>query len=218
MIYTIRMRRGNGPVARRFMSIGEVWRIFAIAVLTAALGLLVGCTDYDVPGGDKPWPKLSDFPDKPDATEMAERRRALFGRYGNYEKALPDPTTQPARPPKDALRVAVIQFPRAGVLIDEESLDVLSQVAAYAQQSRSGVWLFGLASQRIELASGGTAEESSRDVGAQRVRAVAIALARAGVPIEMMKLVTRGSTDPLYVESAPAGEAGNRRVEIYFTR
>ncbi len=189
-----------------------------MAVLAALLGVLAGCTDYDVPGGDKPWPKLSDFPAKPDNAAMAERRRELFGQYGEYKLALPEPLTQPAGPPKGALRVAVIQFPRAAVVIDEESLEVLSQVAAYAQQSRSSVWLFGFTSQRIELASGGTAEESSRDVAAQRVRAVAIALARGGVPIKQMKLVTRGATDPLYIESAPTGEAGNRRVEIYFTR
>ncbi len=205
-------------MARRFICLDWPGRFFPVAALAVSLGLVAGCTDYDVPGGDQPWPKLSDFPAKPDPAEMAERRRQLFGQYGNYEKALPEPATHPENPPKDALRVAVIQFPRAAVVIDEESLEVLSQVAAYAQQSRSGVWLFGFASQRIELASGGTAAESSRDVAARRVRAVAIALARGGVPIDQMTLVTRGSTDPLYIESAPAGEAGNRRVEIYFTR
>ena len=205
-------------MARRFIWFHWFGRVFPFVVLAVSLGLLVGCTDYDVPGGDKPWPKLNEFPTQPDVAEMAERRRKLFGRYGDYEKALPEPSTQPANPPKGALRVAVIQFPRAGVVIDEESLDVLSQVAAYAQQSRSGVWLFGFASQRIELASGGTAEESSRDVAARRVRAVAIALARGGVPIDRMKLITRGSTDPVYIESEPTGEAGNRRVEIYLTR
>ncbi len=205
-------------MARRFIWFHWPGRFFPVVVMAALLGLVAGCTDYDVPGGDKPWPKLSDIPAKPDDAAMAERRRALFGRYGDYEKALPEPATQPANPPEGALRVAVIQFPRAAVVIDEESLEVLSQVAAYAQQSRSGVWLFGFTSQRIELASGGTAEESSRNVAARRVRAVAIALARGGVPIEQMKLITRGSTDPLYIESAPAGEAGNRRVEIYLTR
>lgn len=205
-------------MARRFIRFHWLGRFFPVAVLVVLSGFVAGCTNYDVPGGDKPWPKLSDIPAKPDSAKMAERRRALFGRYGNYEKALPEPATQPAGPPEGALRVAVIQFPRAAVVIDEEALEVLSQVAAYAQQSRSGVWLFGFASQRIELASGGTAEESSRDVAARRVRAVAIALARGGVPIEQMKLITRGATDPLYIESAPAGEAGNRRVEIYLTR
>ena len=136
-------------MARRFKCFRGVGTVFLAAVLAF---LISSCTNYDVPGGDEPWPKLSDFPEKPSSAEMEERRRVLFGRYGNYDKALPDPSTKPAKPPKDALRVAVIQFPRAGV------------------------------------------------------------------PIEQMKLVTRGSTDPLYVESAPAGEAGNRRVEIYFTR
>ncbi|MBE9557927.1 MAG: OmpA family protein [Proteobacteria bacterium] len=186
---------------------------------TLALGLLLaGCTDYDVPGGDKPWPKLSEFPDRPDPEETDRRRRKLYQQYGDLERALPEPTERPIRPPDDALKVAIIQFPRAGADLDEGTREVLSQVAAYAQRARANVMLFGYSSLSIELASGGSAKEAARGVAEARLRAVGVVLVEDGVPIDRIQLIARGNVDPVYFESDPAGEAGNRRVEIWFTR
>ena len=189
------------------------------ATLAIAAGLLVAvCTDYDVPGADKPWPKLSDFPERPDAQKMDERRRRLIGRYGDPADALPEPAELPERPPAGALKVAVIQFARAGQELDDAAMDVLVQVAAYAQQSRATVWLFGYASRRVELAAGGSARLASQSLSSGRVRAVALALIEAGVPADRIRLVARGARDPVYMETAGTGEAGNRRVEVYFTK
>lgn len=188
-----------------------------LSALTLGL-LLAGCTDYDVPGGDKPWPKLSDFPDRPDPEETDKRRRKLYQQYGDLERALPAPTERPARPPTDALKVAIIQFPRAGADLDEGTREILSQVAAYAQRARANVMLFGYASLSIELASGGSAKEAARGVAEARLRAVGVALVEDGVPIDRIQLIARGNVDPVYFESDPAGEAGNRRVEVWFTR
>ena len=183
------------------------------------LGLfLAGCTDYDVPGGDRPWPNLSGFPERPDPAEIDKRRRKLFQQYGDLERAMPEPLERPARPPAGALRVAVIQFPRAEAGLDPKTADILSQVAAYAQQARANVMLFGYSSMNIELASGGSARESARDIAAARLRAVGVALAERGVPVDRIQLVARGNADPAYLETGPSGEAGNRRVEIWFTR
>ena len=184
-----------------------------------ALGLLLaGCTDYDVPGAEKPWPKLSDFPDRPDPEETDQRRRKLYEQYGDFERALPEPVDRPAHPPADALKVAVIQFPRAGAELDEGTRDILSQVAAYAQQARANVMLFGYSSVSIELAAGGSANEAARNIAAARLRAVGVALAKDGVPVDRIRLIARGRLDPVYLETGPTGEAGNRRVEIWFTR
>ena len=184
-----------------------------------ALGLfLAGCTDYNVPGGDKPWPKLSQFPDRPDPEETDRRRRKLYQQYGDLERALPDPVEQPLRPPADALQVAVIQFPRAGAALDGEASEILAQVAAYAQQARASVLLYGYTSLKIEQASGGSAREASRSVATARLRTVGVALAEGGVPVDRIKLIARGNLDPVFLEDDPAGEAGNRRVEIWFTR
>jgi outer membrane protein OmpA-like peptidoglycan-associated protein len=186
---------------------------------TLALGIfLAGCTDYDVPGGDKPWPRLSEFPDRPDPKETDERRRKLYQQYGDLERALPAPTERPARPPADALKVAIIQFPRAGADLDDGTRDILSQVAAYAQRARANVMLFGYSSLSIELASGGSAKEAARGVAEARLRAVGVVLVEDGVPIDRIQLIARGNVDPVYFESDPTGEAGNRRVEIWFTR
>ncbi len=189
----------------------------AVAAMAAAI-LLGGCTDYDVPGADRPWPKLNDFPERPDPQEMEERRLRLFGRYGRPEDALPEPAETPDRPPDGALKVAVVQFDRAAQDLDAAAMDILEQVAAYAQQSRASVWLFGYTSRRVELASGGSARDAAQALSTQRVRAVALMLVKAGVPPERIRLIARGAHDPVYLETAETGEAGNRRVEIWFTK
>ena len=196
----------------------SIARTMFLPVMLALGLLLAGCTDYDVPGGDEPWPKLSEFPDRPDPEETDRRRRKLYQQYGDLERALPAPVERPARPPEDALKVAIIQFPRAGADLDEGTREILSQVAAYAQRARANVMLFGYASLRIELASGGNAKEAARGVAEARLRAVGVVLVEDGVPIDRIQLIARGNVNPVYFESDPAGEAGNRRVEIWFTR
>ena len=193
-------------------------RLLAFALALSVALLSAGCTDYDVPGSDKPWPTLSEFPERPDAEETEKRRRRLIGKYGDPAKALPEPAASPARPPENALKVAVIQFARADRELDDRAIDVLSQVAAYAQQARASVWLFGYASRKVELAAGGSARLASRKLASDRVKAVALVLIKEGVPPDRIELVSRGALDPVFIESAPAGEAGNRRVEIYLAR
>lgn len=201
---------------RYFPQTGLARRIAGAAIMAVVLLLAAGCTDYDVPGGDRPWPKLGDFPEPPGDDEIAERRQRLLDRYGDPEESLPEPALLPARPPKNALRVAVIYFPRGEKSLDPAGLEVLSQVAAYAQQSRSTVWLFGYASLNIELVAGGRAK-AQRILSGYRVKMAALALSKNGVPLRRLKMIARGAADPAYLETKPAGEAGNRRVEIYFT-
>jgi outer membrane protein OmpA-like peptidoglycan-associated protein len=184
-----------------------------------ALGLfLAGCTHYDVPGGDKPWPTLSEFPDRPNPDEIDKRRRQLYQEYGDLARALPAVAETPAHPPAGALQVAVIQFPRAGTKLDDQAREVLSQVAAYAQQARANIMLFGYSSLNLELASSGSIRKAARGIAAARLRAVGLELFKQGVPIDRVELIARGNLDPAYRESEPTGEAGNRRVEIWFTR
>lgn len=190
----------------------------AAAIAVTALVLVAGCTDYDVPGADRPWPSLSDFPERPDAEKMDARRRRLIGKYGDPADALPEPDESPNRPPEGALKVAVIQFARAGRELDDNAMDILAQVAAYAQQSRASIWLFGHASRKVELASGGSARLASQTLSSDRVSAVALVLIKAGVPADRIRLIARGAHDPVYMETDRTGEAGNRRVEIYLTK
>ena len=197
---------------------GKFRRLTLIAIVATTAAGLAGCTDYGVPGGDRPWPKLHDFPERPDEKTMDERRRRLLGQYGNLDEALPEPAVQPARPPAGALKVAVIYFSRADATLDENARDVLTRVAEYANKAGGAVWLFGYASAKLELTGGGSAFKAQRDLSGVRVREVALALAKSGVPVDKLQLVARGAYDPAYLETQPTGEAGNRRVEIYFAR
>lgn len=208
------------PNKRRvgFPRVAFAARLFMPAVMVAGLLTVAGCGGYDVPGGDRPWPKLSDFPARPDVAAMETRRRRLIGRYGDPAIGLPDPNPGPAAPPAGALRVAVIQFDRASADIDDAARDVLAQAAAYAQQAQATVWLFGYASVHLELATGGSPAETSRALASARVKAVAAVLLDQGVPFERLQLVSRGGADPAHLELSPEGEAANRRVEVHFSR
>ena len=48
-----------------------------------------------------------------------------------------------------------------------------------------------------------------------RANAVAQALIKAGVPADKVQIEAVGDSQPIYYESMPKGEAGNRRAEIY---
>jgi outer membrane protein OmpA-like peptidoglycan-associated protein len=48
-----------------------------------------------------------------------------------------------------------------------------------------------------------------------RADAVAQALIRAGVPADRVQIEAVGDSQPIYYESMPKGEDGNRRAEIY---
>jgi len=52
-------------------------------------------------------------------------------------------------------------------------------------------------------------------VSLDRAQAVASELIRLGVPPEAIFVEARGASDPAFFESMPAGEAGNRRAEIF---
>jgi len=189
-----------------------------IVALTAGLLQLAGCSSYDVPGGDRPWPKLSDVPARPDMAAMEAQRRRLIGRYGDPVVGLPEPRAQPATPPAGALKVAVVQFQRGNAEIDAAARDVLAQTAAYAHKARATVWLFGYASVHTEVASGKDPRKTARDLASARVKQAAAVLLDLGVPFDRLELVSRGGIDPAYLEVSAAGEEANRRVEIYFSK
>lgn len=193
-------------------------QISLIVAGTACFLLISACSKYDVPGGDRPWPKLSDFPARPDTVAMEAQRRRLIGQYGDPVAGLPDPKPDPAVPPAGALKVAVVQFKRGDTEVDVTAHDVLAQTAAYAQKARATVWLFGYASVHAERAGGKNRRETARALASARVKQVAAVLLEQGVPLERLELVSRGGVDPAYLEVSPAGEEANRRVEIYLSR
>ncbi|MGQ0740817.1 MAG: OmpA family protein [Alphaproteobacteria bacterium] len=113
--------------------------------------------------------------------------------------------------------VAVASFPKGGYALDSAAnAQVAAAANAFKASGSSGiVRVIGHTSSRTPDMS--LAEhiayvfKQSQD----RANAVAAALVRAGVPATSVVVEAVGDTQPIYYESMPKGEEGNRRVEIF---
>ena len=56
----------------------------------------------------------------------------------------------------------------------------------------------------------------NQNISVVRASAVAGALRQYGVRTDRIQTAAAGAARPVFIESMPNGEAGNRRVEIYF--
>jgi flagellar motor protein MotB len=105
--------------------------------------------------------------------------------------------------------VGLILFPSGGAALGPNDRDLLHRVATLARQSGAVVRVVG-------HASGRTGEQTkNQDVSLARANAAAGELRAAGVPAERIVVEARGDSEPIYRETSPSGEAGNRRVDVY---
>jgi outer membrane protein OmpA-like peptidoglycan-associated protein len=117
---------------------------------------------------------------------------------------------------EQSLRKAVVFFPRdAAVLTTKAKAEVLSAARSYQSRQGAGfVRVVGHSSSRTgdmpmarHLA---VVFQHSQDFAT----AVADELIRDGVPADKVLIEAVGDSQPVYYESMPQGEAGNRRAEI----
>jgi len=111
----------------------------------------------------------------------------------------------------------VIFFPGDSTALPKAAQDkVREAVATFRANGGSGsVKVIGHASSR----TGNMSVERHLEVIFQksqaRANAVAQALIRAGVPADRVQIEAVGDSQPIYYESMPKGEEGNRRAEIF---
>jgi outer membrane protein OmpA-like peptidoglycan-associated protein len=60
-------------------------------------------------------------------------------------------------------------------------------------------------------------QQVNYQVSMERANAIARALTRAGVPASLVQVAAAGSASPVAPETMPAGEANNRRAEIFLS-
>jgi hypothetical protein len=116
-----------------------------------------------------------------------------------------------------AAPTAVVYFPGDGVLL---SAAARTQIRAAATAFKAGggsgtVRVVGHASSR----TGNMAVEKHLELifekSQKRANAVAQELIRQGVPADHLQIDAVGDSQPVYYESMPKGEEGNRRAEIF---
>ncbi|NMM46276.1 OmpA family protein [Rhodospirillaceae bacterium KN72] len=112
--------------------------------------------------------------------------------------------------------IATIYFPSGGARLTERDREILNQVAGiYSRDGGKRVVIVGHSSR-----SGASGDESQQalvnyKVSLDRAAAVGQVLVSAGIPIEQIVVDARGSKELKYSEETPAGEAGNRRAEVF---
>ena len=118
---------------------------------------------------------------------------------------------QPRRIP-----IATLYFGHASSRLGERERAIIEAAAVFQRQYQGTIVIVGHAS-----AAGGLRpdaerlERANRALSLARADAVARRLAAFGVTAESLSVVGKGADEPAFVEDDAAGEAGNRRVEIY---
>jgi outer membrane protein OmpA-like peptidoglycan-associated protein len=157
-----------------------------------------------------------------DITGQPSRRAAGEQAPRAPDRAEPDQVEQSARlPPVPAglEYVAVIYFEVGSATLGERDRRVLGEVAAlYRERGKARVRVVG-------HASGGAGDEApaepdldNLEISLRRAGAVAAALSALGIDAEHVEAVGMSDNQPVYYEVTPTGEAGNRRVEVFFEK
>ena len=93
---------------------------------------------------------------------------------------------------------------------------VLRQIARLQRQSGAVIQVVGHASMWTRNTDLQRQATVNQNLSVVRAGAVARTLRQFGVSPGRIQTAAVGAQQPVYVESMPNGEAGNRRVEIYF--
>lgn len=118
-------------------------------------------------------------------------------------------------PSGESRPVALIFFRYGSAGLSRNDVNVLKEVVRLHRERGGLVRVIGHASQNT---GGGDAVKqrlANFNISLARANAVARELSRLGVPIDQVQVAAAGAQQPIYYESTPTGEAGNRRVEIY---
>lgn len=115
-------------------------------------------------------------------------------------------------------QVATIQFGHSSSRLDKRDKQLISAVASAYRQNGGNILVVGHASARTQQLPKSKYQVANFKVSFARANSVAQALIRAGVKSESVIVEAVADAQPVYSESMPSGEAGNRRAEIYFLR
>jgi len=138
------------------------------------------------------------------------RSAAMVGGDGVIVAASPSALGGPAP-------TAVVYFPGDGTAVSAAArAQIRRAVAAFKKDGGTGtVRVVGHASSRTANMSVEKHLEVIFEKSQKRADAVAQELIRQGVPADRVRIDAVGDSQPVYYESMPKGEEGNRRAEIF---
>lgn len=167
---------------------------------------------------------------EPRTRTVADIYREQFARSASpvaTRSAEPAPSATPSRAAQDTAAPAVsdkagisylaatILFDHGSTTLDPAGRDSVRKVAADYRKTGGTLRVVGHASSRTTDMRPLQHQLANFQVSVSRAEAVAQELARLGVPRNAMQVAGVGDSQPIYYEVMPAGESGNRRVEIF---
>ncbi len=137
--------------------------------------------------------------------------------------AAPGPSAPPvapqsrvaAAPARKQIQVATIYFGDGSARLGRADIAILKTVSELYRQTGGRIRVVGHSSRRARTADPVRGQAINFRISLARANAVAEELIRHGVPRDRIEVVAQGDRMPLYAETSPTGEAGNRRAEIF---
>lgn len=114
--------------------------------------------------------------------------------------------------------VGYVYFGNGSSGLSAADRQVLQQVAQLQRIQGGVLRIIGHASARTGNMDALEQDQVNREVSLARATAVARALVQYGVQPILVQVAAAGDDQTLYAESTPAGEAGNRRAEVYLSQ
>jgi outer membrane protein OmpA-like peptidoglycan-associated protein len=125
------------------------------------------------------------------------------------------PATSRLLPSGESRPVALIFFGYGSAGLSRADIAVLKDVVRLHNERGGLVRVIGHASQGAAGRDTARQTLANFNISLARANAVARELSRLGVRTDQIQVAAAGAQQPLYYETQPTGEAGNRRVEIY---
>jgi outer membrane protein OmpA-like peptidoglycan-associated protein len=114
--------------------------------------------------------------------------------------------------------IGYVYFGNGSSQLSESDRRVLQQVVLLQRVQGGVLRIVGHASARTGNMDALAQDQVNRRVSLARATAVAQALVGMGVQPMLVQVAAAGDSQTLYSESTPAGEAGNRRAEVYLSQ
>lgn len=121
----------------------------------------------------------------------------------------------PSSVPDGGERVATILFSNGSYTLTGRDRQILSEIVRLQRQRGGKVRVVGHASSRTRNMDPVRHKMVNYKVSVDRAEIIGKQLMRLGMASADVFIDARSDTAPLYFESMPSGEAGNRRAEIY---
>ena len=152
-------------------------------------------------------------PQQPQATPpMQQLAAAPSPTMNSVEASL----RRPIAPMVGGQHVATILFANGSYGLTGRDRQILTEIVSLHRQRGGKVRIVGHASSRTRNMDPVRHKMVNYKVSVDRAQIIGKQLMRLGLASANVVVDARSDTAPLYYESMPSGEAGNRRAEIYF--